>query len=306
MKKTGAKQPTLRQLHYFCNLYRHHHFNKAAEHCSVSQAAFSIAVNNLENLLDASLIDRTNKQVVFTLLGRQIAEQAGIILQEVENLKKIADSNTTLFKSHLRLGVIPTIAPFVLPTALPRIKTEWPEMKISILEDLTVNLHQYLLDGDVDLLLLALPFDLKGVETLVLFKDHFKLAYQSSNKFFTPPEYREDLLPDGSILLLKDGHCLRNHALSACDVKNADKVSPYTVSSIHTLVQMVRNNLGITFIPELAIKANMLKHTSIKTFDMPEYAYRQIGFAWRKGSRQVEEFHQFAKTFISLAGIDLS
>ena len=304
MKTSGAKQPTLRQLHYFCTLCRHHHFNKAAEYCAVSQAAFSIAVNNLENILDAHLIDRTNKQVVFTSLGRQIVEQSNIILQEVEKLKAIADRNTSLFTSSLRLGVIPTIAPFILPTALPRIKAEWPEMKLSIHEDLTVNLHKYLLDGELDLLLLALPFDLKGVENQVLFKDHFKLAYKRNTKIFRPPEYKESLLPNGSILLLKDGHCLRNHALSACDVENADKISPYAVSSIHTLVQMVQNNLGITFIPELAIKANMLKHTTIETLDMPEYSYRQIGIAWRKGSQQAEEFRQFAETCISLAGIE--
>ena len=303
MKKSGAKQPTLRQLHYLCALHRDFHFKKAAACCSISQAAFSIAINNLESILDANLIDRTNKQVVFTLLGKEIVEQAFVILQEVEKLMEISDSNTTLFKSHLRLGVIPTIAPFVLPTALPRIQAKWPEMRISIHEDLTKNLHKHLLDGDLDLLLLALPFELRGAETLVLFKDYFKLAYKKNTSLFSPSEYKENLLPDGSILLLKDGHCLRNHALSACDVKNANKVSSYAVSSMHTLVEMVQNDLGVTFIPELAIKANMLKHTSIQTLNMPGHAYRQIGIAWRKGSRQKKEFSQFAEATISLANI---
>ena len=301
---SDAKQPTLRQLTYFYALYRDLHFKKAADNCSISQAAFSIAIHNLEKTLGAYLIDRTNKQVVFTPLGRQVIEQTQVILQEVEKLKEIANENTTLFSSHLRMGVIPTIAPFILPMLLPRIKEKWPKMRITIHEDLTVNIHKLLLEGEIDLLLLALPFDLKGVETLALFKDHFKLAYKRDTDFFSPPDYKEDLLPDGSILLLKDGHCLRNHALSACDVKNADKVSPYSVSSMHTLVQMVHNDLGITFIPELAIKENMLKHTFIKTLDMPEYSYREIGFAWRKGSRQAEEFREFAEIFVSLADID--
>ena len=299
---SDAKQPTIRQLNYLDALYRDLHFKKAADRCSISQAAFSIAINNLEKVLDANLIDRTNKHVVFTLLGKQIVEQTGVILQEVEKLKEIADNNTSLFSSHLRLGVIPTIAPFVLPDVLPQIKNKWPDMQISIHEDLTVNLHQTLLKGDLDLLLLALPFDLPGVKTLVLFKDRFKLAYKKNTAFFSPPYYQENLLPDESILLLKDGHCLRNHALSACDIEHADKISPYAVSSLHTLVQMVQNDLGVTFIPELAIKGKMLKHTSIQTLDMPPCAYRQIGFAWRKGSRQKEEFSQFAESFASMTG----
>ncbi len=298
-----AKQPTLRQLSYLCALNQYLHFNKAADHCAVSQAAFSIAVNNLEVVLGVDLIDRTNKQVVFTLLGQKVVDQANLILQEVEILKEIANDNATIFTSHLRLGIIPTIAPFILPAVLPLIKAKYPEMSISIHEDLTVNLHRALLNGYLDLLILALPFDLKGAETLVLFKDHFKVAHNKNSQFLFSAKYKEELLPDGSILLLKDGHCLRNHALSACDVKNADKVSPYAVSSIHTLIQMVQGDLGITFIPEMAIKAKMLEHTTIKTLDMPAHAYREIGIAWRKGSKQEDEFGEFAKTFVSLAGI---
>ena len=302
---SGAKQPTLRQLSYLCALYRYLHFNKAAEHCAISQAAFSVAINNLENILGVSLIDRTKKQVVFTLSGRQIVDQARFILEEVEKLKEIANHNISLFTSHLRLGIIPTIAPFILPTVIPSIKSEWPKMSISIHEDLTLNLHQSLLDGDLDLLILALPFDLKGTETMSLFKDRFKLAYKRNTRFLFPSQYKEELLPKGSILLLKDGHCLRNHALSACDIKNADKVSPYSVSSIHTLIQMVQSDLGVTFIPELAIQAKMLKHTTIRTIDMPDSAYREIGVAWRQGSQREEEFCQFAEIFVSLANISV-
>ena len=299
-----AKQPTLRQLNYLSALHQYLHFNKAAEHCSVSQAAFSIAVNNLENVLGVDLIDRTNKQVVFTLLGQKIVDQANLVLQEVEILKEIADDNATIFTGHLRLGIIPTIAPFILPAVLPLIKKKYSGMSVSIHEDLTANLHHSLLNGDLDLLILALPFDLKGVETMVLFKDHFKVAYNKNSKFLSSAKYKEELLPDGSILLLKDGHCLRNHVLSACDVKHADKISPYAVSSIHTLIQMVQGDLGITFIPEMAVKAKMLEHTTIKTLNMPANVYREIGIAWRKGSKQEKEFFEFAKTFVSLAGID--
>ncbi len=294
----------MRQLNYLSALHQHLHFNKAAQHCSVSQAAFSIAVNNLEETLGVDLIDRTNKQVVFTLLGKKVVDQADLILQEVEILKEIANDNATIFTSNLRLGVIPTIAPFILPAVIPSIKKKYPGMSVSIHEDLTVNLHRALIDGDLDLLLLALPFDLKGTETMVLFKDHFKVAYNKNSKFLFPAKYKEELLPDGSILLLTDGHCLRNHALSACDVKHADKVSPYAVSSVHTLMQMVQGDLGITFIPEMAIKAKMLEHTTIQTLDMPANAYREIGIAWRKGSKQEDEFCEFAKTFASLAGIN--
>ena len=297
-----AKQPTLRQLRCLYALYQELHFKKAADRCSISQAAFSIAIRNLERMLGADLIDRTNKQVVFTLLGNEIIEQARIILQEVDKLKEIADSDSGLLFSHLRIGVIPTIAPFILPALLPRIKKEWPKMRLLIQEDLTANLHESLLKGDLDLLLLALPLDLRGIETLSLFKDHFRLAYRKNTAMFAPPTYKESLLPDGSILLLKDGHCLRNHALSACSVKNANKVSSYTSSSLLTLVQMVESDLGITFIPELAIEGGMLMHTDIDTLAMPKSAYREIGFAWRKGSGQVDKFRQFAEVFLKLIG----
>ena len=301
-----AKQPTLRQLNYLCALHQHLHFNKAAEHCSVSQAAFSIAVNNLEEALGVDLIDRTNKQVVFTLLGKKVADQASLILQQVEILKEIANDNATIFTSHLRLGVIPTIAPFILPAVIPSIKEKYPEMSVSIHEDLTANLHRALLSGDLDLLLLALPLELRGTETMTLFKDHFKVAYNKDSKFLFSNKYEEERLPDGSILLLRDGHCLRNHALSACDVKHADKISPYAVSSIHTLIQMVQGDLGITFIPEMATRSKMLAHTTIQTLDMPENAYREIGIAWRKGSKQADEFCELAEIFALLADVDLN
>ena len=299
-----SKQPTLRQLNYLRALYRDLHFKHAAHSCSISQAAFSTSIINLEQALGANLIDRTNKQVVFTALGKMVIEQADIVLQEVKKLQEIADNNSTLFLSHLRMGVIPTIAPFMLPKVLTKIREKWPKMHIAIHEDLTVNLHEALLNGELDLLLLALPFSLKGVETLALFRDHFKIAYHKNTSFFSPPDYLESMLPDGSILLLKDGHCLRNHALSACNVENADKVSSYKVTSMHTLVQMIQSDLGVSFIPDLAIRAGILKHTSVKTLDMPAYAFREIGFVWRKGTRQGEEFSQFAQTFVSMAGID--
>lgn len=300
MSDLSTKQPTLRQLVFLTTLHRKLHFRKAAEACHITQAAFSLGIKELEKLLGADLVDRTNKQVVFTALGEQVVEQANAVLQETDKLIEIADCSKVPFTGRLRLGVIPTIAPFMLANVLPGIKNLWPRLQLSIREDLTAHLHQALLRGELDLLLLALPLELKGIESLVLFKDYFKLVYRQGTKIFSPPHYNEQTLPNNSILLLEDGHCLRNHAISACNVDYAHKVSSFTASSLHTLVQMVGNDLGITFVPELAIQHGILKQMPVKTLDMPKTAYREIGFAWRKGSRRVEEFHSFAETFMSL------
>ena len=297
----STKQPTLRQLVFLTSLHQTLHFGKAAEACHITQAAFSLGIKELEKLLGADLVDRTSKQVVFTALGEQVVEQASIILQETARLMEIADDSKKPFTGRLRFGVIPTIAPFMLAQVLPRIKTLWPQLDLSIREDLTARLHQALLRGELDLLLLALPMELRGVDSLVLFKDYFKLVYRQDTKIFKPPHYNEHALPNHSILLLEDGHCLRNHAISACNVDYANKVSPFAASSLHTLVQMVSSDLGITFVPELAIEHGILEQAPVKILDMPKTAYREIGFVWRKGSRRAAEFRSFAQTFVSLS-----
>lgn len=291
--------PTTKQLRYFVALERHEHFGKAAEACFVSQPAFSVAIKELENLLNIQLVDRTNKNVTITSLGRDIAQQAKTVLRGLEELVDIARSNQAPLTGQLKLGVIPTIAPFLLPKLLPALRKAHPELKLHLKEDLTERIYDRLMDGELDLILIALPYELRNVSEMPLFKDHFFLAHQQKSSFVDAQRYHLNNLPSDSILLLEDGHCLRDHALSACHIKNADKVSSITATSLLTLVQMVDADLGITYLPEMAINSSLLKNTRITTEPLESDSFREIGLVWRKSSTRGEEFAmlgEFIKT----------
>ncbi len=282
--------PTTKQLRYFVALEQYEHFGKAAESCFVSQPAFSVAIKELENMLNIQLVDRTNKNVTVTSLGRDIARQARVVLRDLEDMVDIARGNQAPLTGQLKLGVIPTIAPFLLPKLLPALRESYPELKLYLKEDLTDRVYERLMDGELDLILIALPYELRNVTDMPLFDDHFFLAHHQHSAFVDPARYNMNALPTDSILLLEDGHCLRDHALSACNIKNADKVSSITATSLLTLVQMVDADLGITYLPEMAVKSSLLTNTRIETIAMDERSYRQIGLVWRKASTRREEF----------------
>lgn len=282
--------PTTKQLRYFVALARYEHFGKAAEASFVSQPAFSVAIKELESLLNMQLVDRTNKSVTITSLGRDVAEQARVVLRGLEELVDIARSNQAPLTGQLKLGVIPTIAPFLLPRLLPALRREHPELQLHLKEDLTERVYDRLIDGELDLILIALPYELRNVVELPLFKDRFFLAHQQESSFLSALTSQVSSLPSDSILLLEDGHCLRDHALSACDIKNADKVSRITATSLLTLVQMVDADLGVSYLPEMAVNSSLLKNTRIKTEPMGNDSFREIGLVWRKASTRADEF----------------
>ncbi len=292
--------PTLRQLRFLISLEKHLHFSRAAEECCVTQSAFSVAFRKLEETLGVKLAERSSRSVVFTPLGREVAEYARRLLAEAENMTDVIAGKSKPLAGSLRLGVIPTIAPFMLAEALKKILRNYPDLKLSVKEDLTQKIYDDLIYGTLDLILVALPFDFRDAVTLPLFRDHFMLAYKRGTQLFDPGRYSEKKLPDASILLLQDGHCLRDHALSACKLKHGSKISPYTTNSLHTLVQMVNSDLGITFVPRIAVSGGLLAKTGVEVSDMPGNAYRKIGFVWRKGSVREEEFRLFAKPFREL------
>lgn len=282
--------PTTKQLRYFVALEQHEHFGKAAESCFVSQPAFSVAIKELENMLNVQLVDRTNKNVTVTSLGRDIARQARVVLRDLEELVDIAKGNQLPLTGPLKLGVIPTIAPFLLPRLLPALRQAFPDLKLYLKEDLTERVYERLMEGELDLILIALPYELRNTTDMVLFEDRFYLAYQQESTLVKAGDYDLNELPSDSILLLEDGHCLRDHALSACNIKNVDKVSNITATSLLTLVQMVDADLGITYLPEMAIHSTLLKNTQIKTMMMEPGSSRQIGLVWRKASTRQDEF----------------
>lgn len=284
------RTPTLKQLHYFLALTETEHFGRAADRCFVSQSAFSNAIQELEANLGTQLVDRTNRNVTITATGQEVAVQARLVLRDVDSLVEIARGLNEPLTGQLRLGVIPTIAPFVLPDALPRLRKRFPELELLLAEDHTERIYRRLMDGELDLLLLALPWQMQGVEKMPLFKDEFCLACRDGTDRVDPENYRYNRLDSDSILLLEDGHCLREHALAACRLRDTEKVRRFGASSLLTLIEMVDADLGITFLPEMARDSALLRNTAVKLWPLGERSYRTIGLVWRKGSKRADEF----------------
>lgn len=282
--------PTIKQLRYFVALCDERHFGRAAEASFVSQSAFSTAIQELESALQVQLVDRTRRQVTITAVGQEVATQARLCLRDVESLVEIAGQRRDPLVGPLRLGVIPTIAPFMLPPLLPRLRKTFPELKLYLTEDQTQRLHDRLLDGEIDLILLALPYELRSTETYELFRDRFCLAARQGTEYVDPENYRFNRLQTDSILLLEDGHCLREHAIEACRIRNTEKVSRFAASSLLTLVEMVDADMGITFLPEMARGSTILRNTRVRLYPLGDRNYRTIGLAWRRGSGRADEF----------------
>ena len=291
--------PTLKQIRYFLALTETEHFGRAADRCFVSQSAFSNAIQELEANLGTQLVDRTNRNVTITAKGQEVAVQARLVVRDMDSLVEIARGRNEPLTGQLRFGVIPTIAPFILPGALPRLRKQYPELELLLAEDQTERVYRRLMAGELDLLLLALPWPMRGVEEMPLFKDKFRLACRDGTDRVDPENYRFNRLDADSILLLEDGHCLREHALAACRLRDTQKVRRFGASSLLTLIEMVDADLGITFLPEMARDSALLRNTSVKLWPMDERSYRTIGLVWRKGSRRADEFRllgQFLQT----------
>jgi len=284
--------PSVKQLRYFVALAEHGHFGRAADACHVSQSAFSVGIQELEAALEVQLVDRTNRQVTITAIGREVAEQARLCLRDLESLVQMARVGQKPLSGPLRLGVIPTISPFLLPRVLPLVRQSFPELKLFLVEDLTEKLHHKLLAGDIDLMLFAVPYELRNVETESLFRDRFLLAAHRETRLVDPENYRYNRLHADSVLLLEEGHCLREHAIDACRIRSSEKVSRFAATSLLTLIEMVDADLGITFLPEMARDSALLSATDVGLWPMGERSYREIALGWRRGSARADEFRE--------------
>ncbi len=227
-----SHMPTLRQLRYFLALTRHRHFGRAAAECHVSQSAFSIAIRELETQLELCLVDRTAKQVTITAVGHEVAGLARNCLNNAEELVDFAQRERSPLARRINLGVIPTIAPFLLPRLMPLASARHPHMKLFLREEMTERLVAALFDGQLDLILLALPWDIRNAEVLPLYRDPFRLAARAGSTLLAEGRLRADQLAPESVLLLEDGHCLRDHALSACRLRRPDKLNRFAASSL--------------------------------------------------------------------------
>jgi LysR family transcriptional regulator, hydrogen peroxide-inducible genes activator len=288
--------PSLRQLQHLVALAEHGHFGRAAAASHVTQSTLSASIKELEQVLQAPLVDRTKRRMVLTPLGRDTVERARQILAETEALTRAARAAGEPLTGTLRMGAIPTIGPFLLPAVLPGLRRSYRQLKLYLVEDLTDRLVEQLQEGKLDLVLLALPCDCGSAETEILFEDRFLAALPRDHPLAREAHISPEQLRDQNLLLLKDGHCLREHALSACGLADRRQSEEVEATSLTTLVQMVDNGLGITLLPELAVKAGLTRGTSLVLRPLvgPDAA-RHVGLAWRRGTGRRAEFQLFAR-----------
>ena len=292
--------PSLKQLRYLVTLEEHRHFGHAAAACFVSQSTLSAGLKELEMVLGSELVERNNRTVVFTALGLEVVQRARRVLREAEELAELAAKGREPLTGRLRLGVIPTIAPYLLPRTLPYLRKTYPKLQLYLTEDQTARLLALLEDGTIDLVLMALPYHAGEVETLPLFKDGFHLIVRKDNPLAQKKAPTTADLKDANLLLLAEGHCLRDHALAACRLPHAD--SGFAGASLNTLVEMVAGGLGVTLLPDMAVAAHVPKSGELvaRPFDRGG-AGRQIGLVWRTTSGRAEEFREFGAALTKAA-----
>ena len=297
-----TRLPTLRQLGHLVALAEHGHFGRAAEACGVTQSSLSASIKELEVTLGTALVDRGGRRVALTPLGLGTVERARRLLRDAEALLEAVAAENEPLTGTLRLGVIPTIGPFLLPAVLPPLRRAYPKLRLYLVEDLTDRLIEQLHQGKLDAVLLALPHDCGNVESRILFEDQFKVALRRRHPLAAAEEITLRQLRSQEILLLREGHCLRDQALAACRLVDRHQSEPVEATSLHTLVQMVDNGLGLTLLPELALRAGILRGTHVVALPFAsEPPSRKIGLVWRRGTVRGAEFDLLATALASAA-----
>lgn len=273
---------TLKQLRYFEALARHGHFGRAAEDCAISQPALSMQIKELEEVLGAALFERSARQVSLTGFGEEAVKRARKILRSADELGDLARASKGKLEGRLRIGVIPTIAPYLLPQVISRLTALYPGLDIHIRETVTPKLVQELIDGRLDTAILALPVSEPGLTEAPLFEENFVLVRPGTEANLPVPS--ADSLREMRLLLLEEGHCFRDQALSFCNIQSGKPREVLDASSLSTLVQMVNAGMGVTFIPEMAVPVETRSaDVAVARFDPPEPA-RTIGMIWRNTS----------------------
>jgi LysR family hydrogen peroxide-inducible transcriptional activator len=261
---------SLKQLHYALAVEKTLHFKKAADACNVSQSALSTAIIELEKQLGTTIFERNNKQVLITSYGQLILNKARTVKLEVDELLQISQSNNQPFMHPMTLGVIPTIGPYLLPKVLPEVRRQYPDFKLKIIEEQSQVLVDMVRRGDIDAAVLALPFPIEGLMNFDFWQEDF---YWVSHKDECPSQLKEITsaeLEIDKLMLLKDGHCLKDQALAACSLKSNKQHTDFDSASLHTLIQMVAGKLGTTLVPQMALDQLIYNESEIRAIHLNE------------------------------------
>jgi len=286
---------TFKQLRYFDSLARELHFGRAADACAVTQPALSMQIHELEQSLGLTLVERTRSGVQLTNKGAEISVRAARILGDVRDLIAFAQHASRVLSGALRLGVIPSVAPYMLPPLLPLLREAYPELELHVRETQTQPLTQELLEGKLDVLLLALPVKHPDLENLALFEDPFQLAVPKDRKLSGRVRATKELIEHERLLLLEEGHCLRDQALTYCGLQQVDAVNTFGASSLSTIVEMVSAGYGITLLPEMCLGIEERgRDLTLVRFVEPE-PFRTIGLVWRSTSPRKRDFEELGR-----------
>jgi LysR family hydrogen peroxide-inducible transcriptional activator len=288
---------TLRQLRYMTALARYRHFGRAAEDCAVTQPALSMQVRELEREIGAALVERRPGEVALTEIGREVAERAEHILAASRDLVDFA-RHRELLSGQLKLGIIPTLAPYVLPQVLPRLQAAHPRLRLEVRETQTKMLLEELSRGELDCLMLALPVEGADVETSSLFDDPFLLALPAGESLPAAARVSIDDVDQRRLILLEEGHCLRDQALAFCAAQRREAPMRLGATSLATVMQMVANGYGVTLVPEVAVDVEVRDdRVKLIRFIDPQPA-RDIGLAWRRTSPRRQDFEALGKIVV--------
>ncbi|MDP1631089.1 MAG: hydrogen peroxide-inducible genes activator [Caulobacter sp.] len=291
--------PTLRQLQYLKLLADHGSFSRAAEAAHVTQPTLSAGIAELEKILGAPVVDRARSGVILTASGEVAVRRARVILEQTDDLVQAAQGAGQPLSGRFRLGVIPTVAPYLLPRALPALRTAFPKLRLFLREDLTHRLIASLKSGALDAALIALPYDMTGLAWAHVEDDELLAAAPDGHPILSQARVDPETLSPRDVILLEDGHCLRDHALAACGLappKSTDEET-FAATSLPTLVQMVGSGLGVSFLPAMAVNAGLTEHVGVTTRPLQaDHPTREIVVAWRAGSSRANEGRLLAET----------
>jgi LysR family hydrogen peroxide-inducible transcriptional activator len=293
---------TLRQLRYLSSLARHRHFGRAADDCAISQPALSMQVRELEREIGAELVERRPGAIALTDTGLEVAQRAESILAAARDLVDFARHRDVL-SGQLRFGIIPTLGPYVLPRVLPLLQARYPALRLEVRETQTRLLVEELAGGELDCVMLALPVEGADVETLRLFDDPFLLALPAAEKMPARGRVSVDDVDQRRLILLEEGHCLRDQALAFCATKRRDAPAGLGATSLATVMQMVANGYGVTLLPQVAVDAEVRDaRVKLMRFAEPEPA-RTIGLAWRRTSPRKQDFAALGKIVVEMLSV---
>ena len=296
---SGAMLPTLRQLQYLKLLAEHGSFSRAAEAAHVSQPALSSGVQELERILGAAVVERTRGQITLTAVGAEAVRRAEDVLARTEDLVEAAKNAGKPLSGRFRLGVIPTIAPFLLPARLPGLKAAHPDLKLFIREDLTPRLVAELKAGRLDAAVIALPYAAAGLDHARIGDDAILAVAPADHRLAGSGPVKSGQLKSEDLILLEDGHCLRDQALAALSLDAPKGEDVFAATSLHTLVQMISSGLGVSFLPEMAIRAGLADAPGVVVRPLAGGTgggpSREIVVAWRKGSSRAAEARLLAE-----------